>query len=172
MAQLNTRIILRNDTRAAWLENSHQILAKGELGIEFDSAVADYKVKIKIGDGVTPWASLPYFGNEIEYNEKAFALINGKLDLLGFAAAEIGAQLVKGADGSLSWIKPDNTTIEGVTSTLETLLTIINGTTDENGNSNNDGLVHRVTSLETKVESSENKLSNVNSLFKTSKINL
>ena len=44
---------------------------KGEIGIEFDpSAVtaeglkADYKVKMKVGDGVTSWSDLPYFGGE------------------------------------------------------------------------------------------------------------
>lgn len=163
MAQLNTRIVLRNDTHAAWLENSNQVLAKGELAIEFDPSVmntsnekVDYKVRVKIGDGVSSWGELPYFCDSVEYNEKAFAMINGKLDLLGLASAEVGAQLVKAADGSLSWVKPDNTTVEGITTTLETLLAIINGTVDENGNSNNDGLIHRVALLEkSKEENSE-----------------
>lgn len=58
MAQmLNTRIVLRNDTSANWLANSTQILLKGEVGIEF---MPDGKTKMKIGDGVTPWADLPY----------------------------------------------------------------------------------------------------------------
>lgn len=58
MAQmLNTRIVLRNDSSANWLANSSQILLKGEVGIEF---MADGKTKMKIGDGVTTWANLPY----------------------------------------------------------------------------------------------------------------
>ena len=61
MATLNTRIVLRNDSSANWLTNETQVLLKGEVGIEF---LADGKVKMKIGDGVTAWSSLPYFGGE------------------------------------------------------------------------------------------------------------
>ena len=35
MAQLNTRIVLRNDSTAKWLEGKNQVLLKGEVGIEF-----------------------------------------------------------------------------------------------------------------------------------------
>lgn len=160
MAQLNTRLVLRNDTSAAWLENSHKVLAKGELGIEFSPAAvteaglkADYKVRIKVGDGVSTWAELPYFGDSVEFNEKAFAMIEGKLDLLGLAAAEVGAQLVKGADGSISWVKPDTTTVESLSTTVEQLVATINGTVDESGNPKGDGLINRVATLESKGES-------------------
>ena len=154
MAQLNTRLVLRNDTSAAWLENSHKVLAKGELGIEFNPAAvteaglkADYKVKIKVGDGVSTWAELPYFGDSVEFNENAFEMIEGKLNLLGLAAAEVGAQLVKGADGSVSWVKPDTTTVEGLSTTVEQLVSVINGTEEA------PGLVSRVGVLEAKAES-------------------
>lgn len=61
MAQLNTRIVLRNDSSANWLLNESQVLLKGEVGIEF---LADGKVKIKIGDGTKTWEELSYFGGE------------------------------------------------------------------------------------------------------------
>lgn len=64
MSELKTiksRIILRNDSTANWLANETQILLKGEVGIEF---LVNGKVKMKIGDGVTPWSNLPYFGGE------------------------------------------------------------------------------------------------------------
>ena len=61
MAQLNTRIVLRNDSTAKWLEGKDQILLKGEVGIEF---LESGKVKMKIGDGITTWENLPYFGGE------------------------------------------------------------------------------------------------------------
>ena len=35
MAQLNTRIILRNDSSVNWGVNADQVLLKGEVGIEF-----------------------------------------------------------------------------------------------------------------------------------------
>lgn len=61
MAQLNTRIVLRNDSTAKWLENSSAVLLKGEVGIEF---LEDGQVKVKIGDGVKTWDELSYFGGE------------------------------------------------------------------------------------------------------------
>lgn len=61
MAQLNTRIVLRNDSTANWLTGKDQVLLKGEVGIEF---LANGKVKMKVGDGVTTWEKLPYFGGE------------------------------------------------------------------------------------------------------------
>ena len=59
MAELNTRIVLRNDSTANWLANDSVVLLKGEVGIEF---LSDGKVKMKIGDGVKTWAELSYFG--------------------------------------------------------------------------------------------------------------
>lgn len=59
--ELLTRIITRNDSTAKWLENADQVLLKGEMAIEFTESG---EPKIKIGDGVTPWADLKYFGGE------------------------------------------------------------------------------------------------------------
>lgn len=47
------RIRQKTDTAEGWLA-SNPILLYGELGIEIDTQL------IKIGDGVTPWAGLPY----------------------------------------------------------------------------------------------------------------
>lgn len=61
MAQLNTIIILRNDSTTAWESSSYK-LRKGEVGIEF---LDNGKVKMKVGiDGQKTWAELPYFGGE------------------------------------------------------------------------------------------------------------
>lgn len=69
MAELMTRIILRNDSKTNWDANESTILFKGEMGIEFTPAPANDqtsvpKIKVKIGDGITPWKDLPYFGGE------------------------------------------------------------------------------------------------------------
>lgn len=67
MAQLNTKIIIRNDSFANWeAVKDTAVLLKGEMGIEFnpDATSESKKVKIKIGDGVHTWAELPYFGGE------------------------------------------------------------------------------------------------------------
>lgn len=62
MAELKTRIILRNDTTTGWeavKANDTYKLLKGEIGIEF---VESGSPKMKIGDGTSTWADLPYFG--------------------------------------------------------------------------------------------------------------
>ena len=61
MAELRTRIVIRNDSTTNWLTNESAVLLKGEVGIEF---LADGKVKMKVGDGVKTWTQLPYFGGE------------------------------------------------------------------------------------------------------------
>lgn len=61
MAELRTRLILRNDSTTNWLTNESTVLLKGEVGVEF---LANGKVKMKVGDGVTPWSGLSYFGGE------------------------------------------------------------------------------------------------------------
>ena len=62
MATLKTRILLRNDTAANWGANKTTILKKGEIGIEIDTN------KMKIGDGVTAYGNLKYFGGEAALN--------------------------------------------------------------------------------------------------------
>lgn len=60
MAELKTKLILRNDSADNWTAvQDTVVLLKGEVGIEF---AADGQSKMKIGDGVKAWAELPYFG--------------------------------------------------------------------------------------------------------------
>lgn len=67
MADLMTRIVLRNDSTGNWnaaVTNAGDagiVLLKGEMGIEF---MDGNKTKVKIGDGITKWEALPYFGSE------------------------------------------------------------------------------------------------------------
>ena len=67
MANLNTRIVIRNDSTGNWnaaVTNAGDegiVLLKGEMGIEF---AENGKPKLKIGDGITKWEALPYFGGE------------------------------------------------------------------------------------------------------------
>ena len=57
------RMWQRRDTPANWT-SVNPILAAGEIGIEIDPAVdpTEISAKAKVGDGATPWNSLPYFG--------------------------------------------------------------------------------------------------------------
>lgn len=61
VSQLNTRIVLRNDSSINWTASKEQVLLKGEVGLEFFDTG---KVKMKIGDGTATWEDLPYFGGE------------------------------------------------------------------------------------------------------------
>ena len=61
---LNTRLVIRNDDAAAWLQAKDTVLLKGEIGIEFDPSAVGGKVKMKVGDGETTWENLSYFGGE------------------------------------------------------------------------------------------------------------
>ena len=62
--QLTSRIIIRNDTDNNW-KTSNPVLLKGEIGIV--TSVQPYR--IKIGDGVSNWETLPYFKLEEQYVE-------------------------------------------------------------------------------------------------------
>lgn len=58
MAEIKTKILLRNDTKTAWL-SSDPVLGKGEIGIEIDTGL------IKIGDAVKKWSELSYFKGDL-----------------------------------------------------------------------------------------------------------
>lgn len=86
---------------------------------------------------IQPDKTLKEVGGNILIDENAFVKgDDGKLSLLGFANAVGGAQLVKTEDGKVSWVKPDTTTVEGLSTSIESLKTTIG---DENS-----GLVKQV----------------------------
>lgn len=73
---------------------------------------------------IQPDKTLSGVGEEIVINENVFTKdAEGKLSLYGFATATAGAQLTVGADGKLSWVKPDTTTVEGLSTKVATLET-------------------------------------------------
>ena len=75
---------------------------------------------------IQPDKTLSGVGEEIVINENVFTKdAEGKLSLYGFATATAGAQLTVGADGKLSWVKPDTTTVDGLSTKVATLETNI-----------------------------------------------
>lgn len=66
MAQIKTRIALRNDSTANWEANSDVVLMKGEMGVEFTDAG---ETKMKLGDGQKKWSELDYFGGESDVHQ-------------------------------------------------------------------------------------------------------
>lgn len=59
MATIKTKLIIRNDSTLNWNANSTTVLLKGEMGLEFTDS---NEIKLKIGDGTSTWADLPYWG--------------------------------------------------------------------------------------------------------------
>jgi hypothetical protein len=75
---------------------------------------------------IQPDKTLKEVGGNVLIDENAFVKgEDGKLSLLGFADAVGGAQLVKTEDGKVSWIKPDTTTVEGLSTAIESLKTTV-----------------------------------------------
>lgn len=100
---------------------------------------------------IQPDKSLKEVGGNILINEKVFLKdSDGKLDLVGFAGAVAGAQLTKGEDGSLKWVKPDTTTVEGLSTAVESLKTTVGGA--------DSGLVKDVNDLKTAVGNADSGL--------------
>ena len=106
---------------------------------------------------IQPDKTLKEVGGKIDVNENVFEKTSdGKLDIIGFAGAVAGAQAVKGADGKISWVKPDTTTVEGLTTTVNQLANTVNGYTDGEG-AVHEGLGTKVSTLETKVANTYTK---------------
>lgn len=106
---------------------------------------------------IQPDKTLKEVGGKIDVNENVFEKTSdGKLDIIGFAGAVAGAQAVKGADGKISWVKPDTTTVEGLTTTVNQLSNTVNGYTDGEG-AVHEGLGTKVSTLETKVANTYTK---------------
>lgn len=106
---------------------------------------------------IQPDKTLKEVGGKIDVNENVFEKTSdGKLDIIGFASAVAGAQAVKGADGKISWVKPDTTTVEGLTTTVNQLSNTVNGYTDGEGIVH-EGLGTKVSTLETKVANTYTK---------------
>ena len=110
---------------------------------------------------IQPDKSLKEVGGNILINEKVFLKdANGKLDLVGFADAVAGAQLTKGEDGNLKWVKPDTTTVEGLSTAVESLKTTVGGA--------DSGLVKDVNDLKTDVGNADSGLTKEVADLKTS----
>jgi hypothetical protein len=70
---MTTRIKLRRDTAANWLD-ANPILAAGEPGLETDTG------KIKYGDGVTAYADLPHAGGDTLNDDGSISITAGSTE--------------------------------------------------------------------------------------------
>lgn len=95
--KLTTKILLLNGSQGTWAEKKAYVLAKGEPAVEFvpDTGDSLTSVKVKIGDGIHSYETLPYIGDEIAKDLAALVLkVNGienSLKTLGNEVFEIDA---------------------------------------------------------------------------------
>ena len=119
MATQTLKLIIqfRRDTAANWELHKDVVPAAGEPCFVTDKNI------LKIGDGVTTFEKLePISGASVEVSadNKSIALKDGIFQLMGFEAAEVGAQPRKGADGNIEWVMPvDIAPLESAIATLK-----------------------------------------------------
>ena len=99
---VKTRILLRSDIASAWTA-ANPVLLKGEVGIEYNPAVAPAEgrvIKIKIGDGTTAWNALGYVADY----DASIAAINEQITTLNGADTVTGSvsQKIKAAIDELA----------------------------------------------------------------------
>jgi hypothetical protein len=88
------QIQIRRDTTANWASNN-PVLAQGEIGLNLDLNL------IKIGDGVTYWTSLNYFGNDyqtISFDETTAYLTISNGNTVSLSALSGGGTLTNETD--------------------------------------------------------------------------
>ena len=96
-------IQIRRDTAANWEQYKHIVPAAGEPCFVIDKNI------LKIGDGVTSFEKLePINGVKFDLDADGQSLIleDNVLKLIGFDAAEVGAQPRKNANGVIEWVVP------------------------------------------------------------------
>lgn len=92
-------IQLRNGPQSAWDKVAEKYIPKaGEACVVTEGK---YKGQVKFGDGVTVWGELPFSG-AISSDNKSIFVVDGKIEIAGYAEALVGQMLRKGEDG-LEW---------------------------------------------------------------------
>lgn len=155
MAIIKTVFQFRRGTTDEWLQNKDAIPAPGEPCFDLTAHT------LKIGDGNTTYENLPAIGGvkvELAADNKSLVLEDGIFKLLGFEAADVGAQLVKGENG-IEWVVPSTETVEGLQTAVATLQTNVTNLQTNVTNIQNiltpaegDTLLSRIEGLEFKMD--------------------
>ena len=103
-------IQLRNGPQSAWDKVAQKYIPKaGEACVVTEGK---YKGQVKFGDGVTVWGELPFSG-AISSDNKSIFVVDGKIEIAGYAEALVGQTLRKGENG-LEWFTLDANSIGAV----------------------------------------------------------
>ena len=140
---LKMRIQFRRDTTANWEQYKNIVPAAGEPCFDIELGT------LKIGDGVKTYEELTPIGDvgavSVSTDGLSIVLDNNTMKLVGFDAADVGAQPRKGEDGKLEWVIP--TSIDDIKTDVENLKEIISPSTE-----GSIPLLDRIQSLEEKVD--------------------
>ena len=108
----------RRDTTANWESKKSFIPAAGEPCYDLEQKT------LKIGDGTTTYEELPSIGSvEISGDGASIVYEDGIVKLFGFEDADVGAQLTKGADGSILWAMPNTDAIDNLQEAMDEIST-------------------------------------------------
>lgn len=80
---LKTVFKLRRGKAELW-RSLNPILEDGEPGFELDTGL------LKIGNGEDAYNDLPYINGQVAVDGSSIKIVDGKLELGGYAAAEVG----------------------------------------------------------------------------------
>lgn len=100
---IRTVFQFRRGTTAEWLAHKDVVPAAGEPCYDLELHT------LKIGDGTLTYENLPVIGGvdvNVTADGKSVIVEDGVFKLMGFDAAEVGAQPRKGEDGNLEWVMP------------------------------------------------------------------
>lgn len=101
MASNTVKIRLRRGSKSEW-ESNNPILLEGEVALEYtDLGISEGHMKIKVGDGVLPWNSLPYAIDPVEASS-----IHG-------GSSTTYNELTMRSDTTENWIHLDPVLMEG-----------------------------------------------------------
>ena len=78
---------------------------------------------------IEPDNSLKELGAKVLGDGQSIEVVDGKVTIKGFSTAETGAQPRKNADGSIEWVVPDTTTVEGLQTEVAGLRSDVNTNT-------------------------------------------
>lgn len=138
---------------------SNAVAYPGQIVAVYDNNVMAAYILVESGDSL----ALEAIGTVPVGDDISIKVVDGKLTLVGFDVAESGAQLVKGSDGKLSWVKPDTTTVDGLNVEVTKLQNSVAGLQNIVGDAES-GLVADVADLQTSAEGFNEDIENLKTL--------
>lgn len=134
----------------------------GQTVVVVESSVATLYV-------IQPNKTLQPVGSTVLGDGKSITVVDGEVQLVGFAEAQPGQQPRIGAGGSLEWYTPDASTVEGLQQTVGQLQTDVNQLQTDVGTIN-DTLETKanVSDVYTKTQTDEKIASAISSTYKPS----